>query len=193
MEEYEEQAQKFLKDTNTTLKVEFVEHGKHFEDDEEERDIYLITLQRGERTYEFKFGQSIANSGLRLFRDKEKKKKTEHNGFTIPKEIRNSYEEFLKSDKSKLSYSNPLRRWFEKEHFNLSGLTYDLGEEPTAYDVLSCLTKYDPDTFEEFCSSYGYEEDSRKAEKIYFKVRDEFKEVRMLWSDEQLEELQKIE
>ena len=66
MNEYEEQANKFLKDTNTTFKAEFLKHGLHFQDDKDTRDIYLITLQRGERVYKFNFGQSIAYSGFKL-------------------------------------------------------------------------------------------------------------------------------
>lgn len=31
------------------------------------------------------------------------------------------------------------------------------GAEPTAYDVLACLTKYEVGTIEEFCSEFGYE------------------------------------
>ena len=41
----------------------------------------------------------------------------------------------------------------------------DKGNEPTAYDVLACLSGdiYCAETFGEFCSDYGYDEDSRKA------------------------------
>jgi hypothetical protein len=48
------------------------------------------------------------------------------------------------------------------------GLTH----EPTAYDVLTCLqmdaTTYVNDySFEDFCSEYGYDTESRKAERTY--------------------------
>lgn len=68
-----------------------------------------------------------------------------------------------------------------------------LQTEPTAYDVLTCLTKYDPNTFEDFCSEFGYDEDSRKAEKIYDSVVDEYKNVAMLWNDEEIEQLAEIQ
>jgi hypothetical protein len=66
------------------------------------------------------------------------------------------------------------------------------GEEPTAYDVLTCLTKYDPGTFENFCGEYGYDTDSRKAEKVYKAVVKEFAGVNRLFSDviEDLAEIQ---
>ncbi len=57
---------------------------------------------------------------------------------------------------------------------------------------MACLTGYDPDTFKEFCYSYGYDEDSRKAEKIYNAVCEEWKNIKMLYSDEEIEKLQDI-
>jgi hypothetical protein len=39
--------------------------------------------------------------------------------------------------------------------------------EPSAYDVLSCLQKYDVGTFDDFCHEFGYSEDSRNSERIY--------------------------
>ncbi len=62
---------------------------------------------------------------------------------------------------------------------------------PSDYDILAGITKYDPGTFEEFCSEYGYDSDSRKAEAIYFSVQKEFSEVRRIFGDvlEQLGEI----
>ena len=62
---------------------------------------------------------------------------------------------------------------------------------PTAYDVLSCITKYDPGTFENFCSAFGYSNDGLKAQKIYFDVQKEFENVNNIFGDvlEQLEEI----
>lgn len=63
---------------------------------------------------------------------------------------------------------------------------------PNEYDVLACITKYDPCDFENFCAEYGYDTDSRKAEKTYFAVQKEYKEVFRLFSDcmEELAEIQ---
>ena len=60
---YQQQANDFLAITGTTLTVTFLKHGKHFTDDKEERDVYECELKRGNRSYKFKFGQSIACSG----------------------------------------------------------------------------------------------------------------------------------
>lgn len=54
--------------------------------------------------------------------------------------------------------------------FGASITDTELGQEPTAYDVLACLEKSDPGTFEEFCSEYGYSDDSIKATKLYGSV-----------------------
>lgn len=63
---------------------------------------------------------------------------------------------------------------------------------PTVYDVLACLTKSDPGTLENFCSEYGYDLDSKKAERIYNAVRAEWDDVFNFFTDEQLTELQNI-
>jgi hypothetical protein len=66
------------------------------------------------------------------------------------------------------------------------------GVAPTMYDILACLTKYDPETFAAFCASYGYDEDSRTAERIYKAVCKEWRAVERLFSDI-LEDLQEIQ
>lgn len=57
------------------------------------------------------------------------------------------------------------------------------GDKPTAYDILACLTKYDPGTLEDFCSDYGYDEDSRKAESTYKAVCKEWRNVERVFGD----------
>ena len=64
---------------------------------------------------------------------------------------------------------------------------------PTAYDVLACLTKYDPGTLEDFCDEFGYDLDSKKAERVYNAVKDEYNNLCMLFSDEELAELTEIQ
>lgn len=68
----------------------------------------------------------------------------------------------------------------------------DQDKKPTIYDILSCLQKYENATFEEFCSNYGYNNDSIKALKIYKAVSREYKNVFRLFSDI-MEELQEIQ
>ena len=65
--------------------------------------------------------------------------------------------------------------------------------EPTPYDVLSCLQKTEVGTFENFCGEFGYAEDSRSAERIYSTVVEEYNNLKMLFSDAELEKMQEIE
>lgn len=65
--------------------------------------------------------------------------------------------------------------------------------KPTAYDVLCCLTKYDPGTFEDFCNEFGYNTDSRKAEKTYKAVQDEYLNVSRLFTETELELMKEIQ
>ena len=65
------------------------------------------------------------------------------------------------------------------------------GEAPDMYSVLASLTKYDPVDFDNFCGDYGYDNDSRKAEKMYHAVVEEWKNVERLFGDV-LDELQEI-
>lgn len=62
---------------------------------------------------------------------------------------------------------------------------------PSAYDVLACITKSDPGTFNEFCYEYGYNNDSIKALETYRAVQEEWSGVRRMFGD-CLEELQEI-
>lgn len=64
---------------------------------------------------------------------------------------------------------------------------------PSAYVVLTCITKNDPDTLENFCSNFGYDTDSRKAEKIYHACVKEWAKVSAFFSAEELEKLQEIQ
>ena len=64
--------------------------------------------------------------------------------------------------------------------------------EPTMYDVIACLTKYDVGDFENFCGEFGYDIDSRTAERTYKAVLKEWKAVDRLFSDI-LEEMNEIQ
>lgn len=66
------------------------------------------------------------------------------------------------------------------------------GIQPTMYDVLSCLTQYDPEDFECFCSNYGYNNDSISALKTYKSVCKEWKATEKLFGDV-LDELREIQ
>ena len=126
MNEYEQQANDFLKSVNASIKMEYLEHRPYFPDEKDSRDVYRVRIRRKGKQFTFTFG------------------------------------------------------------------TNSLGDKPTAYAILACLTKYDPGTFEDFCSDYGYDEDSRKAERIYKAVCNEWLHVERVFGDcmDELREIQ---
>ena len=64
---------------------------------------------------------------------------------------------------------------------------------PTPYDVLSCITKYDPGTFDNFCGEFGYSTDSRAAEKTYKSVLEEWNNVERIFNPSEIESLIEIQ
>lgn len=72
---------------------------------------------------------------------------------------------------------------------------YRTAIKPSAYDIFACLscgTGTHELTFEEFCSDYGYDTDSRKAEKVYNAACDESRALARLFSEEELDKLREI-
>ena len=82
------------------------------------------------------------------------------------------------------------KKW--KFDFSDSKSNKDKNINPTAYDVLACLQKYDVGSFEDFCDEFGYNNDSIKALKIYKATLLEYKHVCMLFHDvmDKLKEIQ---
>lgn len=66
------------------------------------------------------------------------------------------------------------------------------GKEPRAYDVLASITKSNPGAYESFCSDFGYNIDSRKAEKTWKLVKREWEKVSAFFTEAEIEELQEI-
>lgn len=170
MKNHEQQAIDFLQSTSTELKVEFLKNDYHFQGDKDTRDIYRVTLSRGNRKYSFDFGQSVMKS--QYYQDN-----IPGRTYTLNGGCRTG--NYSINDIQK--YQSPSNK-----------LTIVKGEEPTAYDVLACITKYDPGTFEDFCSEFGYDTDSRSAEKIYKAVVKEFDNICKLFTDSEIEQLQEI-
>jgi hypothetical protein len=149
MTNYNKQADDFLQKVGATIEIKLLGHFRYFDGDKESRDVYEITIKRGDRKpWVFSFGQSIANSKPSI--DKKREKWADNDGRMISSML-------------------------AKKEFPY--------KPPTAYDVLACITKHDPGIFEDFCGDYGYDEDSRKAEKMYFDVQREAKECKRVFGD----------
>lgn len=93
------------------------------------------------------------------------------------------------------------KRWVFKCKLlrNSKSYTFEFGQSiangsnyPTMYDILTCLTKYDPETFENFCAEFGYDINSRNSKKTYKAVCEEYTAVKRLFGDI-MDELQEIQ
>jgi len=168
---YNEVGDLFLAGTGSKLDVKFLRNGKHFGNDDRFRDVYSVTLSRGSRSFTFDYGQSVAES--QYYQDVNHKERT----YTLDGGRRTG------------NYSITDIKKYEAGGNHLKLME---GTPPTAYDILTCLSAYDPGTLEDFCDEFGLDIDSKKAEKTYNAVKEEFKNVCMLFSDEEIEVLQLI-
>lgn len=161
--DYNQQAIDFLNKCNTTFEAKFIKHDFYFNGDKEKRDIYLITLKRGSRIVTFEFGQSLQKSGKYIVYDYPSRKVNELKGADKYPSIGSDYS--------------------ANKDFEI----------PNEYELLSSLTKYEVGTFENFCSEFGYDEDSRNAEKTYKAVCEEYLKVCKIFNEDEMQELQEIQ
>lgn len=68
---------------------------------------------------------------------------------------------------------------------------------PSAYDVLACLTKYDPGTMYDFFNEMGYEikssKDNSRFTRLYKAVVKEYQSLCKIFTEEQIETLREIQ
>lgn len=92
---------------------------------------------------------------------------------------------------------NVYRFTIERDGMEYSGTFYTSyndtrdNVEPTAYDVLACVQKYEVGTYHEFCEKYRYDIYYRKSEEVYKQVLTEEIGIRRLFGD-CMDELRKI-
>lgn len=168
MNEYIKQATDFLQKTHAKMKIDFVGLAVNKEwKEKEKRCLYEITLTSPRGSMVFDFWDSIRDTEIKTM--------------TLGEYVKKWYRRTV----SDLTYSE--KRQAEKELASKKEAAV-----PSVYDVLACLTKYDPGTFEDFCSEYGYEEDSRTAERIYFAVQKEYAQLARLFTPDEMDELAEI-
>ena len=170
MNEYLEQAKNFLNKANAKCEIVYggISRNENWKE-KEKRNWYdvIITTPRGKMTSVF--WDSIHNTEISTMTFEEyAKKKLKYNRI------------------EDMSYSEKV-----KPKNDLARLKADA--VPNEYDVLACLEKYDVGTFEDFCSEFGYDEDSRAAERIYITVIKEYKDLTRIFTEEQMEELREIQ
>lgn len=167
--EYTKQAEKFLQDAGATIKIDF--QGRAINTiwkEKQLRNLYTVTITTPRGAYTFNFWDSLHNTELTQM----------------------TAQEYAKNKLRKL--------WKDMSYSEKRKACVELAQEQKearldCYDVLACLTKCEPGIFENFCSEYGYDEDSRTAERVYIAVQNEFANLKRIFDPEQLEAMQEIQ
>jgi hypothetical protein len=103
------------------------------------------------------------------------------------------YRPYFADDKeSRFVFNCTLTRNKKRYTFTFGQSISSGGEEPTMYDILSCLQKYEVGTFNDFCGEFGYNEDDTTSKRTYKAVCKEYNAVLRLFGDI-LDELQEIQ
>lgn len=170
MNEYLKRAKDFLSEANAKCEIVYggISRNENWKE-KEKRNWYdvTITTPRGKMT--FTFWDSIHNTEISTM----------------------TFEEYAKK---KLKYNRVEDMSYGKKVEAKNDLVRLKAKAvPNEYDVLACLEKYDPGTFEDFCSEFGYDEDSKTAERIYIAVIKEYKDLTKIFTEEQMEELSEIQ
>lgn len=168
MNEYIKQATEFLQKAHAEMKIEYIglAINKNWKE-KEKRCLYEITLNSPRGSMTFDFWGSIKDAKIKTM----------------------TLEEYAKQWRWM-----PFSKWTqaEKTQAKKELAAKKKAAVPSVYDVLACLTKYDPGTFKDFCSEFNYNEDSRAAEQIYFAMQKEYIQLTKLFTPEQMEELAEI-
>ena len=171
---YDTQAQEFMERTGLKIQKSYCGHYKRFEDAKYISSQWRIRFSRkGKMEFWFNFSQSCHDSFSKTERAGHRRKPLDQKDFHFL-----AIKERLETGASE--HSLPFILHWETT-------------PPTDYDILSCLTKCDPGTFEDFCGDFGYDTDSRKTEKTYFAVQKEYQNLRGMFSEAELEAMGEIQ
>ena len=167
--EYTRQANDFLERAQATIDIRLIGQMRNQDWKETKlRNAYDITITTPRGTMNLMFWDSIYNTEIYMMSREEYAKKR----------FKCEYPYLISTDQKKTR-----EELKEKKQEAM----------PSAYDVLSCVTSYDPGTFEEFCADFGYDEDSKSAERTYIAVMRECKQLQRIFTVKQMEELAEIQ
>lgn len=169
MNEYLEQAKNFLNKANAKCEIVYggISRNETWKETAK-RNWYDVTIATPRGKMSYVFWDSIHNTEISQMTLEE----------YVEKKLKRIYSDFPYNERKKA----------ERELKRLKAEAV-----PNEYDVLACLEKYDVGTFEDFCSEFGYDEDSRTAERIYIAVIKEYKDLTRIFTEEQMEELSEIQ
>lgn len=158
------------------MEIKFKENRRYFLDDKEARDVYDVKIERGKRVWEFEFGNSIADSEFVAVYGRSR--------YKIPSEMRT---------KTLHEIKRYVKLNLQPVFGSVAADKIIMPKPPTSYDVLACLTKYDVGTFDDFCYEFGYDTDSKTADRVYAAVKEEWLNVCRIWNDQEIKELSEIQ
>lgn len=90
-------------------------------------------------------------------------------------------------------YRITLSRNGENYSFNFGQSIANQGKEPTNYDILACLEKYDYGSFEDFCNELGYDPYSKKSKKAYKACEDQYQKLAYMFDEDEMDKLRGIQ
>lgn len=169
MNEYVKQAKDFLNKANAKCEIVYggISRNETWKETAK-RNWYDVTITTSRGKMSYVFWDSINNTEISQMTLEE----------YVEKKLKRRYSDF--------SYDEQKKAERELKKLKTEAV-------PSEYDVLACLEKYDVGTFEDFCSEFGYDEDSRTAERIYIAVIKEYKDLTRIFTEEQMEELIEIQ
>jgi len=108
--------------------------------------------------------------------------------------------EFLKHDKyfkddieKRDIYNITISRDKRKMVFTFGQSLVNKGVKPSFYDILACLEKSEYQDFNDFCLSFGYDNDSIKALEIFEACKKQYQDLQKLYTDFEIGILQEIQ
>lgn len=184
--DYDKQADDFLKATGSMLKIELSEfqNGPIWATGEAYGTKYTVTLSNARGSYTFPFWDSINN---RQYMDALNLIKNSKLGEPRTSEYYRA-QDLLKS-KDALGLKRGLSMGDAYRNYD----KYVEQLKPSAYSVLACLDVDYSDDFADFCANYGYDTDSIKAKETYDGVIEQDRQLRRIFTLEELEMLQEVQ
>ena len=166
---YKDKMKSFLEDVNATCTIIYGGLSRNQNWNEEEKhNWYDVTITTPKGNMSYIFWDSIYNTKI--------------SEMTLEQYVHKHY----KLELYDLSYA-------EKSKANRELQKLKDNAKPDEYDVVSCLQMYDVGTFSDFCNEFGFDEDSRKAERMYIATINEYKSLERIFTEEQLEILRNID
>lgn len=166
MNEYDKQAEDFLKETNSTLTTEYLGHFAREDWDDQVRAQFRFTLRRGNLKLTGQFTKSVMDS------------------FKLSRKINDSIEMPQHIHVTK----DGKKGWIRK----VGNVTLVLDKTPPSpYSILACLNSYDVGIYADFCEEFGYD-GGEKSLKIWLDLSEQVRQLQRMYSQEELDKLNEI-